>query len=158
MLKKIVGSVALGGVAVFGIGAVDNTTRDDSGSIVEAGELGAFVTQVGDCFFDLPQNEVGITTVQGVPCSEAHHWQVVHKENISLDEFDAGSVTTLADNLCNRAVENIANSISYEKALEYEDASLSGLYPTEQSWLKDDRTVDCLLGNDVITYYSSILD
>ena len=158
MLRKIAGIAAVGGVAVFGIGSIDNTTRNEQGAIIEAGELGAFVTQVGDCFFELPQNTQGVSTVPGVPCAEAHHWQVVHKENISLAEFSAENVDTLAQQLCDAAFQTIASSLSYEKQLEYQDAMLTELRPTEGSWAKDDRMIDCLVGNDTEIYYSSILD
>ena len=158
MLKTVVGTVALGSAAVFGIGAVDNTTRDNSGSIVEAGELGAFVMQVGDCFFDLPQDTDAISTVPGVPCTEAHHWQVVHKENISLDEYNLSSVSELASQVCDYALQEIASTLSYAKQTEYQNALISSLQPTEGSWLKEDRTVDCLVGSENESYFSSILE
>ena len=158
MFKKIAGVAAIGGVAVFGIGSIDNTTRNEQGAIVEAGELGAFVTQVGDCFFELPKNQQGVSTVPGVPCAEAHHWQVVHKENISLAEFSAENVETLAQQLCDNALETLVSSLSYDKKLEYQNALVTELRPTEGSWEKDDRMIDCLIGSDVDIYYSSILD
>ena len=158
MLKKIAGVAAIGGVAVFGIGSIDNTTRNEQGAIIESGELGAFVTQVGDCFFELPQNSQGVSTVPGVPCAEAHHWQVVHKENISLAEFSEANVSTLAEQVCDNALEVLASTLSYDKQLEYQNAKTTGLQPTEGSWAKEDRTIDCLVGSDAEVYYSSILD
>jgi hypothetical protein len=158
MLKKIAGVAALGGVAVFGIGSIDNTTRNEQGAIVEAGELGAFVTQVGDCFFELPQGGQGVSTVPGVPCTEAHHWQVVHKEEIFLSEYSASGVESLADQVCTSALEAIVMELSEDKYLEYQNASSSLLHPTEESWAKDDRTVDCLVGDYSETYFSSILN
>ena len=158
MLKKIAGVAALGGVAVFGIGSIDNTTRNEQGAIVEAGELGAFVTQVGDCFFELPQGAQGVSTVPGVPCTEAHHWQVVHKEEIFLNEYSQTEVEALADRVCSNALEEIVTGLSDKKYLEYQNASSSMLLPTEESWIKDDRTVDCLVGDYSDTYFSSMLN
>lgn len=158
MFKRIVGIAAVGGVAVFGIGSIDNTTRDEQGAIVEAGELGAFVTQVGDCFFELPQTAQGVSTVPGVPCADAHHWQVVHKENIFLAEFSEASVSTLAEQVCDNALRTLVNSLSYDKGLEYQNSVTTGLQPTEGSWAKDDRMVDCLVGSASEIYYSSILN
>jgi hypothetical protein len=158
MLKKIAGVAALGGVAVFGIGSIDNTTRNEQGAIVEAGELGAFVTQVGDCFFELPQGGQGVSTVPGVPCTEAHHWQVVHKEEIFLNEYSQAEVEALADRVCSNALEEIVLGLSDEKYLEYQNARSSMLHPTEESWMKDDRTVDCLVGDYSDTYFSSMLN
>lgn len=158
MFKRIAGIAAVGGVAVFGIGSIDNTTRNDSGAIIEAGELGAFVTQVGDCFFELPHNSQGVSTVPGVPCTEGHHWQVVHKENLILSEFREEDVSRLAGQLCDSALQNLASSLTYDKQLEYQDARITGLQPTQGSWLKDDRMVDCLVGSESEIYYSSILE
>ena len=158
MFRRIAGIAAVGGVAVFGIGSIDNTTRNEQGAIVESGELGAFVTQVGDCFFELPQNEQGVSTVPGVPCAEAHHWQVVHKEKISLAEYNQTSITALAEQLCDNAIQVLAASLSYDKQLEYENAKTTGMQPTEGSWAKEDRMVDCLVGSDSELYFSSILD
>ena len=158
MFKKIAGVAALGGVAVFGIGSIDNTTRNEQGAIVEAGELGAFVTQVGDCFFELPQGGQGVSTVPGVPCTEAHHWQVVHKEEIFLSEYSETEVAALADRVCSNALEEIVMGLSDEKYLEYQNARSSLLHPTAESWMKDDRTVDCLVGDYSDTYFSSMLN
>jgi hypothetical protein len=158
MFKKIAGIATAGGIAVFGIGSIDNTTRNEQGSIIEAGELGAFVTQVGDCFFEIPQNAQGVSTVPGVPCVEAHHWQVVHKENIYLDEYSQASVSALAEQVCDRALEELIATLSYDKQLEYQNARTPGLLPTEESWAKDDRMVDCLVGSESELYYSSILE
>ena len=158
MFRKVVGIAAVGGVAVFGIGSIDNTTRNDQGEIVESGELGAFVTQVGDCFFELPRNGQGVSTVPGVPCDDAHHWQVVHKENISLAEFSQANVSTLAEQVCDNALQELASTLTYDKALEYQYAKTTGLQPTEGSWAKEDRMVDCLVGSDSELYYSSILE
>jgi hypothetical protein len=157
MFKKIAGTAAIGGVALFGIGSIDNTTRNEEGAIVEAGELGAFVTRVGDCFFEIPQGVEGVSTVPGVPCTEAHHWQVVHKEDISVSEYSESEVDALADQVCDNALEAIAAGLSDEKYLEYQNASVSSLQPSAESWAKDDRTVDCLVGDPSEIYYSSLL-
>lgn len=158
MLKKIAGVAALGGVAVFGIGSIDNTTRNEEGAIVEAGELGAFVTQVGDCFFEIPQGTEGVSTVPGVPCTEPHHWQVVHKEDISLSEYSKAEVDVLAEQICSDALDTISAGLSDEKYLEYQNSRLTSLLPTAESWAKDDRTIDCIVGDPTETYYSSLLN
>jgi hypothetical protein len=55
MLKRlVVGGLGLGVAVWAGVAGVDNTTRDEAGQITVQGELGAFVTQLGDCINDLP--------------------------------------------------------------------------------------------------------
>lgn len=159
MIKKIAAAATAGTIAWAGISAVDNTTRDDSGAIVQSGDLGAFVTKVGDCLNGLPTgNQSTIDVLKGVPCSEAHHWQVVHKENISLANFDQAAVDNEAKNVCDNALNSLVNSLSDSKFNEYKSAVSTTLQPTSESWAHEDRVVDCLLGSDTQTFFTSIFD
>ena len=64
MIKKIAAAATAGTIAWAGISGIDNTTRDEVGQIVQSGDLGAFVTKVGDCINDLPQDQnVTVKTV-----------------------------------------------------------------------------------------------
>ncbi|MDA3040977.1 MAG: hypothetical protein O3C27_15900 [Actinomycetota bacterium] len=69
----------MAGIAVFGgANAFDaNTTRDESGEIVEAGGLGVFAMEVGDCF-QVPIEDL-VQSVEAVPCTEPHDAQVYAK-------------------------------------------------------------------------------
>jgi uncharacterized protein YecA (UPF0149 family) len=158
MIKRLVagGAVLAIGAGVWGIAGEDHTTRDDSGTIIEAGQLGAFVTQLGDCFESLPNEEL-ITTVPGVSCNSAHHWQVFYKGDLSLSFFDSTEVENATSELCSSALNRIADELSYEKVDEYQNASMAWLNPTAESWDKEDRTVDCLVGSDDEYFYSSFI-
>ena len=89
MLKRlVVGGLGLGVAAWAGIAGVDSTTRDDAGQITVQGELGVFVTQLGDCVNDVPDGTaVEVSTLTGVPCDQPHHWQLIHKGDITLEEY-----------------------------------------------------------------------
>ena len=52
MLKRLAvgGVAAVVGLGVWGVAGEDHSTRDESGSIVASGDVGAFVTKLGDCF------------------------------------------------------------------------------------------------------------
>jgi hypothetical protein len=147
-IGKIVGGVAAGlglvGAGYAGLGGEDNTTRDDSGSIVEEGELGAFRIRVGDCI----GSDVGgeIESVEGVPCEGPHQLEVYFAFNLP-----DGDGTYPGD----AAVEELANEGCYDafqpfvgEAYESSVYGFSTLTPTMGSWDGlDDREVLCMLGN-----------
>lgn len=103
MLKRIiVGGVAvlaIGG-GIWGVSGQDHTKRDTTGTVVAAGQLGVFVTHLGDCFQSLPNHETGISTVEAVPCTSPHHWQVVYKGTMTDSTFNHPIQATETQNLC----------------------------------------------------------
>jgi hypothetical protein len=159
MIKKIAAFATAGTIAWAGVSAIDNTERDTSGSIVASGELGAFVTQLGDCLNDLPDSSsgAGVSTVTGVPCAEPHHWQVYHKENTYLLEFDPSALEAEGDRICNSATDNLFATTSKDILLQYQNAQGTMLLPTSESWANEDRVVDCLIGSNSYFYTGSIL-
>ena len=161
MLKRlVVGGLGLGVAAWAGIAGVDSTTRDDAGQITVQGELGAFVTQLGDCINDLPDG-TKVSTVTGVPCDQPHHWQVIHKDEITLDEYSESGVESETERLCNSALERIFDSFDeadLDRFMQFENAYENYFLPTAESWVEGDRTVDCLIGSADETYTESFLD
>jgi hypothetical protein len=160
MIKRLAagGAAAVIGLGVWGVAGEDHTVRTDSGAIVESGELGAFATQVGDCFDGLPLDDAPVSTVQGLPCSNAHHWQVVHKSDSYLDTYDSDALDSEIEMACNAAIDGIIKGLSESKLSEYQNADISTLKPTAESWAKGDRTYDCLVGSDYESYFSSLLN
>ena len=117
--KAAVGGVAAAvGLGVWGVAGEDHTTRTDTGAIVEAGDLGAFATRLGDCFDGLPIEDVEVTTVTGLPCTNAHHWQVVYKAESALEEFSQSAIDSEVRQICESAVSSIADGLSQVKAIE----------------------------------------
>lgn len=149
------------GAAIWGVAGQDNTTRDTSGAIVQSGQLGAFVTQVGDCFASLPgfdaNGHATVSTVDGVPCNGTHHWQVYFKSALTFQDYDANSVQTTSESICKDALDNLANSLSNTLVSEYQNATSTLLYPTSDSWTNGDRGVDCILGSDTESYSDSLI-
>jgi len=165
MLKRLVaGGVGLGIAAWAGIAGVDNTTRDDAGQITVQGELGAFVTQVGDCINDVPQGAAEelfeVSSVTGVPCDQPHHWQVIHKGEITLPEFSQSEAESKSKALCDAALDKIIDSFDesdIERVAPFADAYTNFFLPTAESWIQGDRTVDCIIGSNDNTYTESFL-
>ena len=161
MLKRlVVGGLGLGVAAWAGIAGVDSTTRDDAGQITVQGELGVFVTQLGDCINDMP-DVTTISTVTGVPCDQPHHWQVVHKQDLAFEEFSRSAVKKEATLICTAAIEELITSFvtaNDEEINDYENGQANYLFPMEDSWAEGDRTVDCLIGSFTEFYTGSLLD
>lgn len=158
LIKRTIAGAALGGAAIWGIGGVDDTTRNDSGQIIESGDLGVFVTQVGDCFNLEDPTVTAITVTQGVPCSSPHNWQVIYKGDLAISEYDKTEIDNQANRICDAAVERLLNNLSFEKLQEYERAKLNVMTPTSESFENGDEAVDCLVGSDEEYFTTSLLD
>lgn len=161
MLKRlVVGGLGLGVAAWAGIAGVDSTTRDDAGQITVQGELGAFVTQLGDCIND-SMNTNTVSTVTGLPCDQPHNWQVIHKDEIYLAEFSRSEVKSKTEAICSAEVDELITSyliVSDEEIEQYENADISYFSPSPESWENGDRTIDCLIGSYTEFYTGSLLD
>ena len=158
----------LGLIILIIIGAVVNectsADRNSDGEITTKGELDAFETRVGDCFLELPsefgsEETVEFDTLDAIPCSEEHRWQVVHKGYLSgLTEYSESLIQQESSKICDEAYKSIFLSMSDFKYEEYKNAQTMSFFPTPKSWDNGDRTVDCLVGSDTLFFYTSILE
>jgi hypothetical protein len=141
LIRTILGVTAVGSVAVFGgVQAFDDeTTRDDDGTITEAGGLGAFVIRVGDCV-QMP-DELEVASVEGVPCGEPHDAEAYATFELRLPEFEAETVELAAGKGClSRWEQAIGTSYADSMALDF-----VAMMPTEASWALSDREVTCFV-------------
>ena len=141
-MRKVIGAIVGGGIAIFaGTNAMDdNTTRDESGTITEAGGLGAFVINVGDCV-QVP-DETLVASVEGVPCDQPHDAQAFAEHQLHGDEYPGDSA--IEDDAYDGCVDRWQSSIG----TVWEDDTTYDLFvftPTEESWAHDDRTVTCFV-------------
>jgi hypothetical protein len=116
----------------------DDSTRDQSGEVVEGGDVGAFRLQVGDC---LAQEAVGdVESVPVVPCAEPHDSELYHSFDLPGTEYPGEeAIIESAQQGCFDAFETFIGA-SYESSIY----DISYLYPVEESWNKlNDRTVLC---------------
>jgi len=129
------------GVAVAACGATatqDETTRDDDGDVVEAGDVGSLSLKVGDC---LAAEAVGeVESVPVVPCSEPHDSELFYSFQIPDGEYPGDeAVRAITAETCIAEFEDFIG-------LAYEDSvwDVSGIFPTEATWNQvDDREVVC---------------
>ena len=163
MSKRLIGillAIVIAGV----LSECSSANRNSEGVITESGDVDAFETKVGDCFSSLPdassQNEmIEFNSLQAVPCTEPHKWQVVHKGYISnLTEYSETAIQQESSKICEEAYKSLFLSMSDFKYEEYKDAQSISFFPTPESWENGDKTVDCLIGSDTSYFYTSILD
>ncbi len=138
---RIIASVAgLGvvGASYLGVAGQDNSVRDETGSVVEAGEVGAFRVRLGDCIQDTA-GEV-IESVEAVPCDRPHDLEVYHAFNLTGTTFPAEEdlMTDVGDG-CYAAFAGFVGATYEESTLDF-----GAMWPTAESWAQfDDREVLC---------------
>jgi hypothetical protein len=145
-IGRVIAGTAAGlglvGAGYTGLAGQDDTTRNDTGAIVESGELGAFRIRVGDCLDSALGDEV--ESVEGIPCSNPHGFEVYHAFN--LPEGDGSfpgdaTVGSAADDGCLAAFDSFVGIDYWSSSYDFVT-----LVPTEGSWDGlDDREVLCLL-------------
>ncbi len=125
-------------------GAINGADRDDSGSVVKAGDLEVTELEVGDCF-DLPagsENDVEVLEVEAIPCSEAHDNEVYVVTNYVAGEDYPGelAIWDFADDFCLTAFDTFVG-------LAYEDSLLDFgyFYPSPEGWSEGDQEIACVL-------------
>ncbi|MDH3300793.1 MAG: septum formation family protein [Acidimicrobiia bacterium] len=138
---------ALTGCGVLGGGdpQADDTTRDDTGQIIEAGEVGVNVLKLGDCFNDNPVESeaevVDVLTVQAVPCSEAHDNEVYYLGALPETPYPGEDlVDELVLDQCLTVFEAFAG-VPYEESR----LDIGRIFPSEANWADEDRGYICLV-------------
>lgn len=147
---KIIGGVAglgLVGASYLGVAGQDDTVRDEDGTVIEAGEVGAFRIQLGDCLADNVDGD--FESVTAVPCAEPHTSEVFHAFNLQLGDDFPGltAIQEAADAGCFPAFEPFVGA-AYETSVYF----FGAVTPTEASWNGvDDREVLCLITGEAGT-------
>lgn len=134
--------LALAGAACAADATVDQSSRDDGGTVVEGGDVGVFVLQVGDCFDD-PDDFANVASVAAVPCTELHDNQVYAK----FDLPDGGWPGDVA--VQDMAVNGCLDRFEPAVGQQYETSPLdiAPLFPSVDTWGTGDREVICALYN-----------
>lgn len=142
-LIRGVGGLAFAGVAVFaGTQAQDdNTTRDESGAIVDSGGLGAFAINDGDCFNNSDTNAVQVASVEGVPCTSPHDGEA-YGSHLVVEATYPGATAMIS-----AAEAGCLDRFDDYVGLDFQSSvyNFSFLYPTEESWKTGDREVVCII-------------
>ena len=140
IIRNVITGVVGVGIVSAGAWALDNTTRNESGVIVEAGELGVFNFKVGDCITDMPPGgNIGKAT--GTPCTQPHEYEVY------AETFMANDSETLPADISKQANEFCLSRFQVFVGLPYDSSKLAvaSIYPTADSWVGGDKEFTCLV-------------
>ena len=145
-IRAIGGTVAgLGlvgaGVAGLGLAGEDNSTRNEAGQVVVAGDVGAFRIRVGDCLPAVAPGE--FESVRAVPCSQPHVLEVVGAFNLPYGD-DAAFIGQAAmdPHIYVQCPAEFARYVGI--SWEYSQYYLGFITPSAESWAElDDREVLC---------------
>jgi len=146
-IAGIVGLTAVGGWWTNQESSTDSTTRDESGQITEAGDLGAFKIKVGDCIllpneFSEPGRDelVEFTKVAGVPCTELHDAEIVGARTLPEGDFPGEDALNGAlGDFCILAYEKYVG-IPYDTDAPH---TVYPLVPLADGWVQGDREIQC---------------
>ncbi len=131
-------AIALG---VFVYNAATEADRDDTGAIVDSGNVDAFQIRAGDCFDDASSMEDEISSLPGVPCADPHDNEAYAVFEVSFTDYPQGDeMSELAYSACMERFESFVGTDYQSSALD-----IFTMYPSPDSWKQDDREVVCAI-------------
>lgn len=137
LAMKQAGLYAILILGFLGFKVMTDADRDESGAIVDAGNVDVFQIAVGDCFDNVTTEE--ISSLPGVPCSEPHDNEAYASFDVSLPGYPEG------EGMYEVAFESCLDRFESFVGRDYESSSLDifALYPTREGWAQNDREVVC---------------
>lgn len=124
---------------VLVVGYLANARRDGGGALEAAGTLSVADLRAGDCFGSSDETE--ISDVHGVPCTEAHEYQVFAVSNHEAASYPGDpEMDAIFASVCQAPFETFVGA-------SYETSELWGsmITPSEESWSEGDRSFICIL-------------
>ena len=130
------------------VGYLTSAQRGSDGSLTTAGTVDVTELRVGDCFNS--DEEAEIAEVDGVPCDEAHEYEIFAVDTYQADALPGDAqMEAVFLSVCNEPFQAYvgapyASSEIYAKMIT----------PSEDSWADGDRTFMCVLydpENDQLT-------
>jgi len=140
--------IGWGVIAVIGLGiafftSLDDASRDNSGEIVEAGDLDVMTIQEGDCFDDPDATDV-VFSLDAIPCTQPHDNEVFAVASIVgvWDDYPGQSaVDGYAYEQCSGGLfDDFVGTAYFDSTLD-----VFTLTPTPESWAQGDREIVCAL-------------
>lgn len=125
---------------MLAVGYFATARRGDDGSLTSAGNVSVDELREGDCFNTAEEGE--ISEVDGVPCTEAHEYEV-----FALSHYE-GDGTYPPDSALDAIFTQICEP-DFEPyvGVPYLDSDIFGsmISPSEDSWSSGDRAFICVL-------------
>ena len=138
MIRLLTWALAIGGVLAYGY--FTDVGRDDSGTVVKAGESNVTDLRVGDCL-NIFDEEEAVYATPVVPCDQAHFYEIFASVTFEGGEYPGSEAINI------QASEKCLAQFDRYFGISYQDSQLAvtTLYPLEEGWSKyNDREGSCL--------------
>lgn len=141
-------ALALGGCSLVGealAGDAAQPVRDDSGAIIEEGDVDAMALRIGDCLtldWEDPDAEtVEVWTVHVTPCKVAHDSEAYAATSVAGEKYPGeDTVLDQSEEFC---LAEFASFVGTD--WESSELDFTYLYPTVESWDQlHDREILCI--------------
>ena len=136
-VRVLIGLLIFGGVSAWG--AITSADRDETGAIVDEGDVAANELAVGDCLMD-PGEDV-FEEVRGVSCDSPHDFEIYHLATVTGLSYPSDPAFEEA------AVQHCLPAFDLYTGEVYEDSDLWIGYfvPDSRAWDDGDRIMQCYL-------------
>ena len=148
-----IGIIIALGIAIYGYLQVpdskkDSTTRGENGEVIEAGEGGGEVLEIGDCInipsevkTGDPSETIELSSFKVTPCTELHDAEIFSSKILAFATYPGEDA--LYGDLSDFCIDDFT---SYT-GLQYDSSTLFKIFPMiplEDGWSRGDRTLTCL--------------
>jgi hypothetical protein len=125
----------------------DETVRDKSGEVIEGGDVGALVLQIGDCFqfpkgfIELEEDESQTyEKLSVVPCTDLHDAEIISSRTLFRTDYPGEDA--FGGELSDFCVDDYRSYTGFEL---YTDGPhlIIPLYPTQEGWDQGDKEILC---------------
>lgn len=136
-VRVLLGLLIFGGVSAWG--AITSAERDETGTIVDEGDVAASELAVGDCLMD-PGEDV-FEEVRGVSCNSPHDYEIYHLATVAGLSYPSDPAFE------NAAVQHCLPAFDLYTGEVYENSDLWIGYfvPDSRAWDDGDRIMQCYL-------------
>lgn len=144
----ILGVLVVGGYSQVSESSKDETTRSETGEVIESGEVGVEKLKIGDCIQLPPESNVGLTptdttafaSLVAVPCTKLHDAELYSMKTLNLSEYPGEDALT--GELSNFCVDDYS-AYTGTQLDAYSPHQIGTFFPTEDSWREGDRVIQC---------------
>jgi hypothetical protein len=116
---------------------------DSHGNVTSSGSLGVFQLTTGQCFDEPADSSTAVSSIEAIPCAQAHDAQVIGTYNLTDLAYDSATIDNEADTAC----QKMANGPSVIQSKLGDSAEIVDFTPSSDSWDTGDRKVTCGLDN-----------
>ncbi|MDQ7992719.1 MAG: septum formation family protein [Propionicimonas sp.] len=117
--------------------------RDDSGQVTSTADADAFKLRVGDCISDMESLSGEFESAPVAPCDTPHQGEIYAEQKLTDPDLSRpAGVPERADDFCG---DSLNDFLGGEPTAEHETLELASLFPTDESWVLGDRTIQCVV-------------